>query len=256
MKSKLRIYVFVLALFTYLHGCNAVDNESILREINPIINLSLNLVIPEELEESIPNEEWIKAKKGKHWDIEGQKEVDIHLYIDITQKSVEHADVYAYLEYKGNLYNIGIVGAFGLEDISITPVDRTSDDFGWIGITGGMGATYVQMIIISYNKEQDVWMKSAELGSPDMMDLDNDGSKEFVVTSRGSLPSYVQIYRWNNSQFEMVDVAEDTGNEYAQLINQEGQFLIEMGGSLDNIDPNDARFYKYDKGSLVEVAER
>ncbi len=226
------------------------NNSEVVNSEKGLLNLNFEPIVPEALKKAVPPSEWTKAQTIK--EIAGQKETSVHLFSDATLKGVDHADMYAYLEFKGHLYLIGMVGAYGLEDIRISAIDRTSDGVEEIEITGGMGASYEQMIMIYYDKEKDVWTKLVEMGSPETVDLDMDGNVELIVTSRGSLPGSVEIYRWNNSQFEMVDVAQDTGNGFARLHIKEGQFAIEIGNSGEK----DTHFYRYDQGKLVNIDEQ
>jgi predicted small secreted protein len=269
MNVKSMVILSVLTSSIALSGCNATDGGDISQEqckvgveekennaeVNKDINLSFEPVIPKELVKSDPNEEWIKAKTIKYWEMAGQKETTVHLYIDNTQKRIENADVYAYLEHKGNLYIIGHVGSYGLESISINSVDRTSDGINEIEIIGGVGAAYVQMVIVSYNKEKDDWIKLVQMGSPEVVDLDQDGKKELIATSRGSIPPFVHIYRWNGNQFEMADVERDKRNNFARLRNQTGSYIIETG-HWEYDKPVKSDFYKYDNGKLVKISEQ
>ena len=77
-----------------------------------------------------------------------------------------------------------------------------------------------------------------------------DGYEELVAHSAGSLPPYVDIYRWSNNCFERAEITESTGNLYALLDTINGEWIIKTG--LQDSEPD---IYKYEAGRLIEYKQ-
>lgn len=252
MNMSIKCFLFVSAVFCSLMA-SACHTSAAETKSNGI-PLTYAPQHAKALSAQSPDESWIRAKSVTYWETAGQKQATVHLYLDNSQKSIEDADVYAYLEQDGTWYEIGLVGSYGLEDVNIHAVDRTSDGLSEIEITGGLGAAYMQMTLLRYSPEKQEWLQVLQMGSPEYADLDGDGSQELIAVSRGSLPPYVYVYRWNGNQFEMADIAQSAGMDYAMLLQQDGVYTIETG-KWENNEHQDRRIFSFKSGNLVESSE-
>lgn len=231
---------------------NILSSYKQYNEVNLKIKKTIDLVFTpvsiETLKKRKPASDYIEGKVIQLEDID----VTLHFYLALKEKSEENADVFGFLEHKGNIYDIGQISSFGLESLKVETIDRTFDGKKEIQIIGDMGATYSQMILIRYDENQGQWQNLLTMGSPEIVDLDGDGIEELIDISRGSLPPYVDIYRWNNDNFEMVGIGEATGNAYAMLYQDEEGWIIKAGRPTEDIGKL-TKFYKYDRGKLVEL---
>ncbi len=107
--------------------------------------------------------------------------------------------VHARLEADGARYQIGEVGAYGLEDLRTETQDWTGDGRPEIHLTGSMGATWKQLRIIGFDEAEGHWVQWLATDSPVIVDLDGDGRNEIVSVSRGSLPAYTRVTRWHGT---------------------------------------------------------
>ena len=219
------------------------------------INLSYAPVSTNRLEEGQPGENLVMGKSMYIGVVPKQIEATIYLYVEVGSEGGETntGTAYGFLEYEGKLYEIGEVGNYGLDSVRIDLFDKTYDGIKDIVITGPKGAAYEEMNIISYNQENKEWMNILTMGSPQIVDLDDDGVEELVAVSAGSLPSYVDFYRWGQNRFEKASVTEATGKDYAQLYNKNGQWIIESG-KLGNGKAETIQYYRYDNGKLIDIS--
>ncbi len=217
------------------------------------INLDFIPVLKKELVEGAPKKEWIKGKSIYFGKLPEQIEVTVHLYLekDPDRIDADRGIVYGFLEHSGKTYEIGEVSGYGIGDVKVGLVDRTSDQIKEIEINGGLGAAYVEMKIIGYDEFNKKWMNLLTMGSPQILDLDEDGEPELLAVSMGSLPSFVNIYRWNQNHFEGASVTDATGNTYANLTNQEGKWTIESG-EWEKSSVEEPEFFTYEKGRLIK----
>jgi hypothetical protein len=214
--------------------------------INEEVALQFAAVKPSELPPAKP-EEGLEKVKSAELQIGGE-----NVLVDFYQgpgKPNEQHDIYAFLNDGGQTYSIGLATSFNLEGINeIIATDVTGDGQNELLISGVLGASYAELKVIGYDAQTKHWLNLLTMGTLEIVDLDGDGKPELVAVSAGSIPSYVQIYRWNQDYFEMADVAELLGNVYATLVEQEGTTLIQTG-------TDDAKkLYRYADGKLVEAA--
>lgn len=81
--------------------------------------------------------------------------------------------------------------------------------------------------------------------------MDNDGEMEIITTSQGSLPPYTWIYRWNGKEYERLDAAAATGNDYAILKNLSTGYWI-VAGKTGAEKEMESYYYAYKRGKLVQ----
>mgnify|MGYP000846718420 FL=1 len=217
------------------------------------IDLTFAPVPREVLKEGIPDEGWTKAKSIYFGNLENQVESTLHLYID----NEGNADlrpgegiIYGFIEHSGRFFEIGIVSYYGIDNVDVNLADRNYDGIKEIEIVGDMGATYIEMKIISYNESNRQWENLLTMGSPEIIDLDNDGRDELIAVSAGSLPTFVDIYKWNNDCFEKADISEATESDFASLYISKDEWIIETGIIVDGKVPGTA-LYKYKDGKLL-----
>lgn len=216
-----------------------------------IINLDYSTVQAEILKEGILPENLIYEKSITLENLFGKEEVIIDLYYEkINDTSDRPFIYYAFLQFNNKLYNIGNVSNYGLENLSIESVDRNFDGKNEIEIVGELGATYIEMKLISYNAETKELVNLLTMGSPKLVDLDQDGKDELLGVSVGSIPGYVDIYRWNEDHFEKIDVSESTKSTFVNLeyINDIWYFVTanDSNGELNY------RYFIYSEGVLLE----
>lgn len=256
--SLVVLYLFVSANENkkFLQENNNPDND---KEINTEggIELPFTTVPITTLKEGMPDDKYIKGKSIYFSNLENQIESTLHLYIDNSHDPnlrPGEGIIYGYLEHDNKLYELGAVCNYGIDEIKVNLADRTFDGIKEIEIEGDMGATYSEMKIISYNETNLQWENLLTMGTPNIVDLDSDGKEELVAGSAGSLPTYLDIYRWNNNHFEKADIAEFTGNDYAHLsntIDTDGKYFIEAGLLVDG-KPPESTLYKYGEGKLIK----
>ncbi len=271
MKIKL---ILLLILTIVIAGCTNNENssEDLVEKNNEItendgesnehesavkktIDLTFTPVPKLTLKEGFPEEQWIKGKSIYFGDLPNQIESTVHLYIDNNSNSPDlksdEGTIYGFIEHKNKLYEIGVVGYYGIDNVNIKLADRTFDGIKEIEIVGGMGATYIEMKIIAYNEINKNWESLLTMGSPEIVDLDMDGKEELAAISTGSLPPFVDVYRWNNNHFERVDIAEAAESSYARLYTADGEWFMEAG-TYENGETSKFSLYKYKDGKLIE----
>lgn len=263
MKTKL--ILLITTILMVLAACfNENKNEDTIQENNEIsedtdtdnpvkniIDLTFSPVPKQTLKEGLPKEEWIKGKSIYFGNLSNQIESTVHLYIDNTinpDLRPGEGIIYGFLEHEDKIYELGDLSSYGIDDVNIKLADRTSDGIKEIEIEGTMGSTYVQMKIIAFNENNKDWENLLTMGSPNIVDLDGDGQEELIASSRGSLPPFVDIHKWNNDRFEKVDITEATGSDYATL-NTDG--FIETGLIENEKASGKTTLYKYEAGKLI-----
>ncbi len=244
---KAKILFIILAVTIILTACT----QSTTSNNQQTINLTYTPVTAKQLKEGQPKENWIKEKSIYFEKLNNQIDCTVHLYQEKNTGIVEQGVncVYAFLEHEGKFYEIGSVSNYSIEDVSINLIDRTFDGVKEIEIIGNMGTSYSEMKVIGYN--QETWTALLVMGSPLFADLNDDGIEELTAVSTGSLPSFVNIYRWQDDKFEKVSITEITNNDYANLYNKEGNWIIESG-KFEN-DKLQKFYYKYDNDKLIEI---
>lgn len=266
MKEKITI-IFLVILMT-LTACSqpnipeenepeGIHNQSRDNFDSQAIDLVFSTISKEKLEEGQPKEEWVKAKSIYFGRLPNQIEATVHLYLENIGDSLEKnaGAVYAFLEHEGKTYDLRDVGGYGLRNVSVELEDMNFDGIKEVVISGGMGSNYVGKTIIEYDQNNQEWVILLSTANLQSIDLDGDGQEELVSISYGSMPGRVSIYRWNQDHFERVSIAEATGNGYAYLHNEEGKWIIESG-RFSNGEMEDARYYRYKSGKLIEQDRR
>lgn len=261
MKFKiliLLIFAMIIAASCFQPSVNniQIDKQEQLQNPNnyldiKTINLIFDTVSIEILKEGKPKESWIKGKIINYGDLPQQIESTIHLFIDEGSEET----VYGFLEYEGIMYDLGNVGSYGIEDVNVSLANRTDEVINEIHITYSMGATYKELKVIGYNNEKKEWFNFLTMGNPEIVDLDCDGQDELVAVSTGSLPGFVDIYKWNKDHFEKSSITEATGNTYANLYIQDGKWIIESGKCEEGkeIEPH---YYRYENNKLIEQKKK
>ncbi len=243
--------IAALLIFAALNILGFTNAEHTTKEEQTIVNLSFTPVPVVELPEEGPAPDYVLAKSVTLKDLQAH----VHFYVQQKQASGENNDVYGYIQHKDKLYNIGTVGAYGLEKVAVETVDRTGDKQQELQIIGDMGATYKEMSIIKYDENKNKWYNLVKAGSPEFLDLDGDGKEEVFAVSTGSLPGYVDIYRFDKGSCEVASITDDTANDYANLYQENGVYLIETGKIRDG-RCGERYLYKYDQGKLVQLTEQ
>ena len=263
IKGQLHIFEFLGKSLVFpddsqvISDFNAYLDEKAKEKENFISKKTIDLTftpIPREvLKEGIPDEGWTKAKSIYFGNLENQVESTLHLYLDNegnTDLRPDEGTIYGFMEHGGRFYEIGAVSYYGVDNVNVNSEDRNYDGIKEIEIAGYMGATYIEMKIIAYNESNHQWENLLTMGSPEIIDLDNDGQDELIAVSVGSLPTFVDIYKWNNDNFERADIPEATESGFARLYMSKGEWIIETGIIVDDKTPK-TTLYKYKDGKLL-----
>lgn len=260
IKKFLIPLLLLLLAFTLVMAFLMKENEDVLQE-KKTGEKSINLIFIEvpriPLKEAGPEEGWVKAKSIYFKNLENQVESTVHLYLDKegnTDMSPDEGAVYGFIDHDNRLFEIGLVGSYGIDKVTINTVDRNYDGVKEIEIIGDMGAAYREMIIIAYNENSRQWENLLTMGSPKIVDLDDDGKEELIAASAGSLPPFVEIYRWNINSFEKADITESTSSSFSLIYMEKDQWIIETGIIEDN-KALESVLYKYYDGSLIPIGK-
>lgn len=245
MKKLIIVMLFII----FITGCDKkIDKvedkkEEIQQEEIKDITLNFENIEKVALREVIPSEQYTKVKTIYLKNLIENKDIPIQLYAD---KMEEKSNIFAFVQDNNKYYEIGNVSDFGLDAIGkIEPIDITKDNTYEILISGGLGATNIGFKIIDFVDNK--WVMLLESSNIEFLDLDNDGTNELISSSRGSVPSYVLIYRYNGDNFEVADISKQTNNEYALIIyGENNEYKIETGTK------NNPKFYKYERGKLIK----
>ncbi|WP_202080635.1 hypothetical protein [Caldalkalibacillus salinus] len=198
------------------------------------------------LSQAAPPEEWIDYRLIR---VEAEPFPQDALTIHLV---AEEEGVYgAYLESEGHFYYLKEYHAFNTSNhphpITID-VKRREDVGSYIELAGRGGATSEDRDMFVYLQSEQSWVRLA-IDNTTEEDLNHDGTSLLVATSRGSVPSFVHILRWNGQRFEYTNVTEATGNDYARLREINDKTYIEVGDLYEtNFD-----IYQYDQGILKKL---
>lgn len=254
--KKTAIFKMILVLLLIISIVILVKN--ILEKDNSIekktIDLTFTPVSKEPLSEGLPNEEWIMAKSIYFDELPDQVETSLYLYVDNSANPdlrPGEGAVYGFLEHKNSFFDLGLISNYGIDRVNVNLADRTADGIKEIEIEGGMGASYSELKIISYNEFNHRWENILTMGTPTIADLDMDGKEELIAVSAGSLPPYIDIYKWNKEHFEKADIVEAAESDYATLLQIKGRWLIETG-IIEEGKSSENKLYKYESGKLTE----
>lgn len=181
------------------------------------------------------------------------------LHVYVKNDETESGEVYGFIEHNNKFYEVNVISAYGVEDQNINLVDVTKDGRKELQLIGSLGSTYAELKIISYDANDEQWINLLTMGTPYIVDLDGDGVNEYIGVSTGSMPGFVDIYRWNGEFFVKASVTESTNNIYANLYNnqvtsenksiQDGSWIIETGNN------DKSEFYRYELGKLVKTSQ-
>lgn len=230
------------------------DNDKDNNFTKKTIDLNFIPVPLETLNEGLPNEEWIIAKSIYFGDLSNQIKSTFHLYVDNTVSNdlrPGEGTIYGFLEHENKFFELGVISNYGIDDVNVNLKDITNDGIKEIEIEGWMGATYSELKIVSYNENNKKWDNILTMGTPTIVDLDMDGKEELISGSAGSLPPYINIYKWNNDNFEKADIVEATESDYASLSQVDGTWLIETG-LIGVGESSENKLYEYESGKLIE----
>lgn len=248
-KNLLLLLVSVLIIFVLISfGLNSRDElkespkDNLQGELNTslesnILNFTYTSLEPEEILEGEPSSEMKKLKSIYYYE---DTSPAIHLY---TNENI----IYGFLESNSKLFSLGEIGIGELESIDIKFKDWNNDTENELLVTGDLGATTQQSLIIGFKESEPVLLLKTD--NITFSDLDNNGRTEIVSSSRGSIPSYVRIYEWENDHYKYVDIEEVTGGIYATMYNTGTELLIESGRE------NESRLFRYTEGALTEVTK-
>ncbi|SCY51409.1 DUF3221 domain-containing protein [Alkaliphilus peptidifermentans] len=171
----------------------------------------------------------------------------VQIYKNIEMENIMNG----FLIYDKVSYDLGEITGYGEDGLNIYTDDMTNNGVEEIIIDGLMGATYVETKVIGINDEyQPVMILKG--GSFEVVDLDNNGEREWIAASRGSLPPYVTIYRWNGDIFQFADVEKALGTNYALYYAENNIWFVESGfwqGDKELV----SAIYTYDSGKLTRV---
>ena len=136
----------LLLAFTLVMAFLMKRNEDVLQE-KKAEEKSLDLIFAEvariPLQEAGPDEGWVKAKSVYFENLENQVETTVHLYLDKEGNadiSPDEGTVYGIIDHDNKLFEIGLVGSYGIDKVTINTADRNYDGVKEIEIIGDMGA--------------------------------------------------------------------------------------------------------------------
>ncbi len=176
------------------------------------------------------------------------RDVEVRLLQDAEAPN----DIHAYLWDDGHAYDIGLVGSYGMEGVQEPRAsDVTGDGAEELLVVGAMGASYEELKVLHYEATSGKWSNVLTMGTPAIVDLDGDGRDDLVAVSAGSLPSYLQIGRWNEGRFELADAATALGSADVRLVRADGEPRIQSGPEGE---PG-GRLYRYAGGELIPSEE-
>ncbi len=242
----LLVIIFVILVKIKFEKDNNVEKKT--------IDLNFLPVPMETLKEGLPKEGLVIAKSIYFGDLSNQIESTLHLYVDNTVSpdlKPGEGVIYGFLENENKFFELGVISNYGIDDTNVNLTDKTADDIKEIEIEGLMGATYSELKIISYNENNKQWENILTMGTPTIVDLDMDGKEELIAGSSGSLPPYIDIFKWNNEHFEKADIVEATESDYATLSQVNGTWFIETG-LIEDGKSSGNKLYKYESGKLIE----
>lgn len=201
---------------------------------------------PVELEKSELPKGWKQSGIFGVNNVGGFSEVNVKVsdYIDSND------EITAFLNVENAYYRIPSIHCNKPDGINIGAQDLNNDGLNELILSSPAGTTYVQTMVIGFDKVSKKWLKLLDSNWLEAIDLDDDDAVEVVETSCGSCPPYVIIHRWNKGQFEKMNVTEATGNEYSVLLQEYFPPLIDSG------KPFKSYYYRYLSGQLKEVKSK
>nr|WP_312576183.1 hypothetical protein [Sedimentibacter sp.] len=271
---KTKIFLIIITIMMILSSCRNNDKNNVYTNDDEVVNnaenkvennantdnsgkkvieLDFTSVDKEVLIESQPDEMWILGKSFYFGNIPNQIESKIHLYVENSNDSYAKPGdgiVYGFLEHDNKMYDLGELSYYGIDSVDVNLIDRTFDEIKEIEITGEMGAAYRELRIITYDESNKEWLNLLTMGSPKIVDLDEDGQEELIAISTGS----VDIYKWNNDSFEKSSITKEAENVYASLYLLDNKWVIETG-LVEEDKTSNPTLYKYENGKLVEMYE-
>lgn len=251
----MRFWLSLLLLLLLATGCQEDKAQPTVQPPQPDaranepqpIPLPFEPVAVERLTTTDEPVELVKVKSFGLQRISGVKDVLVHLYVDPQfRERPEQGEVIAYLQDGADLYNLGLVSDYGVAPVSVQAVDWSGDGRAEMELFGPLGSHYEQIQVLGFDAEQKEWLRYLTTGSPLKTDLDGDGREELLAVSKGTVPSYLWIYRWQNGQFAMADPGKVLASESVRLVEDASGPLIEAAGK-DN-----TRLYRYQQGELLE----
>jgi hypothetical protein len=255
MKKKVGVLLVVLLLFS-LAGCStdkkAGVNEILPEKAEPNKVVEGNGIYPGiftaepvvELKQAEPKKGLKQLKRIGLEDMGGQG-VTLSLYGEAEQAG----EVFAFLEGQGKKWALGQVSSYGLEQLEVLQQDMNNDGAKELVVRGSQGAPAVETTIVGYDSTRKVWQQLLKTNYAYGVDLDEDGKMEILSESRGSLPSFVLLFRWTGTQYEGMDIAAVTHNEYALARAGGSEYWLEAGKA------DVARYYLYKDGNLMEYPD-
>jgi len=245
VKTRLYAVMLISILLTlFTTGCTTVQTEVASNE--RIIELEF---VPETvvvMETGEPETGWERVRSVSLSGL-GSNGVLVHLYMNTEETYMSPNEVWGAVEVQGLMYNLGIIGSYGIDDVALEIKDVTGDGRSELLITATAGASYRERRIIGYDQENNSLVMLLTMGTPWEGDLDGDGREDIVAVSAGSIPQYVWIYRFAQGRFERSDVTLATGNLYAFIDGRDGMFWIESG------KPNEPQYFRYESGTLIQL---
>jgi hypothetical protein len=239
------------------------------------IPLEYEMIPVEPLKTGVPAQDWVLSGILEIPAAGTQPEARLHLYLEdpegllgltplVTALQVGgescafdgdgiSGPVHALLEHGGIFYEVGLVGNYGLDLVFMAQNDWTLDGEAEIEIMGALGASYVEMRLIAFDPARGGWNQLLMMGSPQRLDLDEDGVPEILAVSAGSLPGYADLYRWRENHFEKASIANATNSHFVDVLKTEDGWRFETGIS-ENGKTTGTRIFKYESDVLVQVA--
>jgi len=228
----------------------APDNNAATAEtIQPAQNKKGAVTEPvSELIAEKPESEWQEIKSVALDNVNGS-----NIIVRLFGKSTENNnEIKAYIDHEGNLYSLGIVSNYGVEKVSIFQFDVTNDQAYELMVTGEVGASAAVTKILRYDSQTNTWVQLLETGHTQYVELDHIPGREIVSASTGSIPSFVWIYRWNDTAFEKLDVSAETGSDYAYMQERYPIYWFVTGEFINGKSTEEQKYYAYTDGKLVE----
>lgn len=220
---------------------NAVETSE-----QPIVRSASKEMPVMNLKEAAPGKGW-EVLKSSDLEFAGGKKLTVKC---CGQVAVDAREIRAFLEYGGKSFEIGTISNYGMDQVYIQMIELTGDSTEELTITGDMGSTISVTKILGYDARGCFWTQLLDADNTIMTDLDTDGTMEVTSCSKGSLPSYLWIYKWNGKAYSMLDAAAATGNEYALLKELDSGCCIEAGEVRQGEKP-DYHYYFYRDGKLI-----
>jgi hypothetical protein len=197
------------------------------------------VVMPQERLTQLPFEsDWMLLDNRPVANISGFAEILVNMYVSTENTAT------LILQDRNGFYDMQMTLEGDPDNVTVAAEDLTGNGANEMVVYINKGTTYQEVKIFAYNGEE--WVALLATDNLIQIDLDSDGTNELVSTSMGSLPGYVKIYRWQNDSFEQADVADNTDSEFAIILQENDELVIEAG------KPYNIRRFTYKNGSLNE----